>query len=60
MSIPGSPQVVLREMLRKYVPLVKTYMGDTYGESVKCCLESYSGEDRSPEETYIRNSKMRM
>jgi hypothetical protein len=48
-AVTGSPEELLTELLKKYIPLVKTYMGDSYGESVRSCLTCYTGDDRTPE-----------
>jgi serine/threonine protein kinase len=53
-SIVGSPEELLEQLLRTYIPLVKTYMGNTYGEAVRSCLESYSDENRTPEDVRKR------
>ncbi|KAL8856041.1 MAG: hypothetical protein Q9178_007350 [Gyalolechia marmorata] len=52
-SIEGSPKMMLAKLLEKYVPLVKTCMGDMYGAAVQYCLTMYveeQKEERSSED----------
>ena len=53
-KIPGGPEGVRKEILNTFIPVVKTYMGDKYGEAVCCCLTAYDGQDKSPSE--VRNA----
>lgn len=47
--IRGSPEELVVELLKTHVPLVKTYMGDAYGDAVKSCLTCYKGVDQDVE-----------
>ena len=49
-DIGGDPQLMLERILKEEIPVVKTYMGDFYGEAVKACLTSYSGGPEKPDE----------
>lgn len=49
-KIPGRPEELLKQLLKTHIPLVKTYMGDSYGESVRSCLTCFEAEDRIPED----------
>jgi serine/threonine protein kinase len=49
-NITGTPEELLTKLLKTHISLVKTYMGDSYGESVRSCLTCYTAEYRIPEE----------
>lgn len=49
-NIRGSPEELLKRLLKDYIPVVKTHMGDFYGEAVTACLTSYSGANEEPNE----------
>ena len=38
-KMEGSPEQMLEELRKKYVPLIKIYMGDVYDVAVQYCLE---------------------
>ena len=48
--LQGSPDEMLKRLLKDYIPVVKTHMGDFYGEAVKVCLTSYSQGIEEPYE----------
>ena len=51
--IEGSRKEMLEKLRDKYVPLVRVYMGDIYGDTVQYCLKIYEQnlkEKPSPEE----------
>ena len=49
-SIPGSPQEMLEHLLKNIIPVVKTHMGDYYGDAIKACLTSDFGVSENPNE----------
>jgi len=49
-NITGTPEELLTKLLKTHISLVKTYMGDSYAESVRSCLTCYTAEYRTPEE----------
>jgi len=57
-KIRGNPEELVVHLLKTHIPLVKTYMGDSYGDAVRFCLICYEGVDRSGEvarEDFRRN-----
>jgi hypothetical protein len=47
-KILGGPEELLEGLLKNYIPMVKTYMGDPYGEAVESCLIYYKEADCEP------------
>lgn len=45
--IRGSPEDVQRQLLREYVPMVRSYMGDVYADCVRACMEMCQGDGSS-------------
>jgi hypothetical protein len=57
-SAQGSPEDFQKYLLETRVPLVKTYMGDRYGNAIKYCLNCYQGDNITPDsvrEDFSRN-----
>ena len=53
----GSRKEMFEKLLERYVPLVRMYMGDTYGAAVQYCLTMYVEEQKekySPEDVRDR------
>lgn len=48
-KIRGTPEELVMELLKTYIPLVKTYMGDPYGEAVSHCLTCYKDVEQKAE-----------
>jgi serine/threonine protein kinase len=56
--IKGSPEELVVELLKTHIPLVKTYMGDAYGNAIESCLTCYKSVDENAEvvrENFRRN-----
>lgn len=50
-TIRGSPEEVRKRLLGSHISILKSYMGDPYGEAVKDCLQAYSEAQLSPEQS---------
>jgi hypothetical protein len=57
-KIRGEPEKLVADLLETHIPLVKTYMGDSYGDAVRFCLTCYESVDKNAEvarEEFRRN-----
>ena len=48
--IEGSPREMLERLLKDFIPVVKTHMGDYYGDAITACLTSDFGVSEDPHE----------
>ena len=49
--VHGSPQQMLEHLLKHIVPVIKTHMGDFYGDAITACLTSDFGGSEDPNES---------
>lgn len=56
-SIRGTPEKVHEHLLKTHIKIVKSYMGELYGEAVRHCLSCYSDDKSNPEEVRSNFSK---
>ncbi|KAL9041264.1 MAG: hypothetical protein Q9214_004166, partial [Letrouitia sp. 1 TL-2023] len=49
-KIPGSPEQLRQTLIKTWVPILKTYMGDAYAEAVNACLIGDFGGSLKPAE----------